>query len=96
MSELPPSGTPVPVRAGGEPEHWLARKSTIRNLWIVSVVLLILLTLLDLVIEKDGHFGFENSFGFGSWYGFVACLVLVLFSKALGQVLKRRDAYYHD
>lgn len=96
MNEMPPSGVPAPERSAQEPEHWLVRKSTIRNLWIWSVVLLVLLTLLDLVIHKHGHFGIEDSFGFGSWYGFVSCVVLVFFSKALGKVLKRRDTYYHD
>ncbi len=96
MSELPSSGEPVPTRAPDEPEHWLVSESTIRTLWIVSIVVLALLTLADLVIEKHGHFALEDSFGFGSWYGFVACVVLVFFSKALGQVLKRRDTHYHD
>ncbi len=91
MNEMPPSGVPVPERPAQEPENWLVRKSTIRNLWIVSVVVLALLTLLDLVIHKHGHFELEGSFGFGSWYGFGSCVVLVFFSKALGKILKRRD-----
>jgi hypothetical protein len=98
MTELPtpPSGVPVPVRAADEPQHWLVRPATIRRLWIVSIVVLTLLTLLDLLIPKHGHFGLEDSFGFGSWYGFASCVVLVLVSRALGFVLKRPDGYYDD
>ena len=96
MSELPPSGIPVPTKAADEPEAWLVRKSTIRMLWIVSGVVLAALTLLDLVVKKKSHFAIEDVFGFGSFYGFIACVVLVVGSKALGAFLKRKDTYYDD
>lgn len=86
----------VPMKAPDEPEHWLVRKSTIRQLWIYSVVILAALTALDLVIHKHSHFAVEDMFGFGSWYGFIACVVLVFGSKALGMILKRKDTYYDD
>lgn len=86
----------VPVKAPDEPQHWLVRKSTIRLIWIVSVVVLAVLTLLDLAIKKKSYFEIEDGFGFGSWYGFLACVVLVVGSKLLGMVLKRPDTYYDD
>ena len=96
MTDLPPSGAPVPTRLQTEPEHWLVRKDTIRNLWIVSAVILALLTALDLVIHKHSHFEVGDLFGFGSFYGFIACVVLVFGSKFLGAFLKRPDTYYDD
>jgi hypothetical protein len=96
MSDLPPSGRPVPEKRPHEPRHWLVTPSTIRRMWIVSAVVLAALTALDLILEKHGDFALEDSFGFGAWYGFVSCVVLILFSKALGAVLKRRDGYYDD
>lgn len=87
---------PVPMKAPDEPEHWLVRKSTIRIIWVVSLVVLAGLTAADLVIHKHGHFELEDTFGFGSWYGFIACVVLVLGSKLLGMILKRPDTYYDD
>lgn len=77
-------------------DHWLVRASTIRALWISSSVLLALLVLLDLVIEHHPHFGIDGTFGFGAWYGFIACVALVLFAKGLGLLLKRPDTYYDN
>lgn len=96
MSELPPSGRPVPVRRADEPAHRLASAATIRALAIGGAVLLAVITLLDLVVAKHGYFALEETFGFGSWYGFAACVVLVVLSKALGGALKRGDSYYDD
>lgn len=77
-----------------ERQHWLVRPSTIRMLWIVFIVILVLTVLADLVVEHHPHFWIDGTFGFGAWYGFVSCVVLVFFSKALGKFLKRRDDYY--
>ncbi len=65
-------------------------------LWIVFIAVLAVLVLLDLLISKHPKFAIEGSFGFGAWYGFVACVVLVFGSKALGHLLKRPDTYYDD
>ena len=89
-------GEPVPMKDASEPEHWLVKKSTVRMLWIATFVILAALTLLDLVIKKKPHFDVESWFGFGSLFGFVACVTLVFGSKALGAFLKRRDTYYDD
>ena len=96
MMDLPPSGTPVQMKLQTEPEHWLVRKDTIRKLWVISAVVLALLTLADLVIHKHSHFEAEDLFGFGSFYGFIACVVLVFGSKLLGVFLKRKDTFYDD
>lgn len=77
-------------------DHWLVRKSTIKGIWIVSLAVLAVLVLLDLVIKKKPYFEVEGYFGMGAWYGFLACVVLVFGSKALGALLKRRDTYYDD
>lgn len=96
MTDLPESGAPVPTKLSNEPEHWLVRKETIRKLWIWSAVVLAALTALDAVIKKKSHFAAEDLFGFGSFYGFIACVVLVFGSKFLGAFLKRPDTYYDD
>ncbi len=96
MTDLPPSGEPVPQKDPAEPEHWLVRKSTIRAIWIVSLIVLAGITALDFVIKKKPHFDVESWIGFGSLFGFIACATLVFGSKALGAFLKRRDTYYDD
>ena len=75
-------------------QPWLVRPESIRLLWWVFIVILALTVVADFFVEHHGHFGIDGTFGFGAWYGFLSCVVLVFFSKALGAVLKRRDTYY--
>lgn len=75
-------------------DHWLVRQSTIRMLWIVSSIVLAITVLLDLVITHHPHFGIDGTFGFGAWFGFAACALMVLFAKLLALFLKRPDTYY--
>jgi hypothetical protein len=75
-------------------EHWLARESTIKRLWIVFAIVLVATVLMDLAVEHHPYFALDGTFGFGAWFGFASCVVLILFAKALGAVLKRPDTYY--
>jgi len=75
-------------------KHWLARPRTIRLLWVVFGVVLALVVLADLLVTHDPHFGIDGSFAFAAWFGFAACVALILFAKALGLILKRPDDYY--
>lgn len=75
-------------------DHWLTRDSTIRLLWIVFAVVLAGTVLMDLVVHHHAHFGFDGTFGFGAWFGFASCVLLILAAKALGWMLKRPDTYY--
>lgn len=84
---------------GGRPsdgDHWLVRPTTIRRLWIGAGVVLTLLVALDLVIDHHPHFGIDGTLGFSAWFGFGACVALVLVAKALAVWLKRPDTYYDD
>jgi drug/metabolite transporter (DMT)-like permease len=83
-----------PDRPPPDHDHWLVRPSTIRGLWICGSLILAGLVALDLVIEHKPHFGIDGSIGFGAWFGFAACVAMVLFAKALGVLLKRPDTYY--
>ena len=77
-------------------DHWLVRPSTIRLLWVLFVIVLALTVVPDFFIDHHAEFGLEGTFGFGAWFGFVSCVVLVFGSKALGRFLKRRDTYYGE
>lgn len=76
-------------------DHWLARPSTIRLLWRVSIAVLALLVAADFFVPHHPHFGIDGTPGFYAWFGFAACVVLVFGAKALGVLLKRPDDY-HD
>ncbi len=75
-------------------DHWLVRPQAIRRLWILSIAVLAVTVLLDLVIPRHPSFGIDGTFGFGAWFGFLSCVGFIVFSKALGALLKRPDTYY--
>jgi hypothetical protein len=75
-------------------DHWLTRDSTIKRLWIVFAIVLAVTVLADLFISHHAYFGLDGTLGFGAWFGFVSCVVLIVVAKALGSVLKRPDTYY--
>lgn len=74
--------------------HWLVRPATIRKLWWGGGLVLALTVVAQLVIKVKGYFGVDDWPGFGAVYGFACCLVMVLFAKALGLLLKRPEDYY--
>ena len=76
-------------------DHWLARPGTIRLLWRVFAAVLAATVFAELFVAHEPHFSVEGVFGFGAWYGFLACAGLILFAKGLGAFLKRPDTYYH-
>ena len=79
-----------------EREHLLARRGTIRILRIASGVMLVLVLLAETLLDRHPHFDVDRAFGFYAWFGFGACVAMVLFSKLVGRFLKRRDDYYGE
>jgi hypothetical protein len=77
-------------------DHWLVRPETIKMLWRVFIAILTITVLCDLFIQHHPHFGIDGTFGFAAWFGFISCVILIVFAKALGAVLKRPDTYYDD
>ncbi len=77
-------------------DHWLVRPENIKKLWIAFIVILALTVAGDFFVEHHPHFGVDGTFGFGAWFGFAACVILVILSKVLGIILKRSDTYYDD
>ena len=75
-------------------DHWLTRESTIRRLWIAFAIVLVVTVLADLLVDHHAYFGLDGTFGFGAWFGFVSCVVLIVVAKGLGWWLKRPDTYY--
>ena len=45
----------------------------------------------------ESHFPFEDFPAFGSLYGFVSCVAIIIVSKLIGKLwLMRREDYYDD
>ena len=77
-------------------------KDPVRFAWIkrffyvgLALVALAEIVLPFLVQGEHHHFSFESWPAFGSCYGLVSCVVIVVGSKILGKVwLMRRENYY--
>ncbi|MCZ7563497.1 MAG: hypothetical protein M5U08_06480 [Burkholderiales bacterium] len=75
-------------------KHWLVRPRSIRVLWGVFAAVLAFVVLADFLVAHDPHFGIDGTFAFAAWFGFAACVALIIVAKAIGIVLKRPDDYY--
>lgn len=87
--------SPEPSETGADP--------IVRKLWTIGIVVLVLTALLDVELffhaEDDhahAHYVVDGWPGFFSIYGFGSCVILVVFSKVLGFMLKQREDYYDE
>jgi hypothetical protein len=74
--------------------HWLYRPGTPRLLWIGFAIVLALTVVAGFFVDLHPHFAFESLPAFFALYGFGACVILVVGSRLVGMLLKRRDSYY--
>jgi hypothetical protein len=75
-------------------QHWLVRPATIRKLSIIMMIILAVNVLVQVFVPVHGHFGIDERFAFGAWFGLAACMAMIIFAKLLGVLLKRPDDYY--
>lgn len=75
-------------------QNWFYRKSSIKKLWVGTVVVLTLTVIAEFFVKLHPHFEIEALFGFHALYGFLACVAMILFAKVLGFLIKRKDDYY--
>ena len=77
--------------------HLFDRPGNVRRLLVMFYCSVIFLLLIDFVVEKH-HLTFRNQpwFGFYAFYGFVACVILVLIAKYGLRVLVERSEDYYD
>ena len=80
--------------AEAEQTQWLMRPRTVKWLRRVGFAALILVVAADLWIHPHPYFGIDGTFGFKAWYGFIACVLMVLVAKGIGIHLQRKDTYY--
>ncbi len=79
-----------------EKRHWLTEAKTIRKLWWGFSIVLALTVAAQLIWYVKGYFTVDGWFAFGAVYGFLSCLIMVVFAKALGVLLKRPNNYYAE
>ena len=54
------------------------------------------LVIVDIWVPKHGPFAVEHWFGFYAFYGFIACVGLVVAAKGLRTILMRSEDYYDE
>ncbi len=52
--------------------------------------------LADWFVERHADHPWESLFGFYSFYGFGACVALVLIAKEMRKIIMRKEDYYGD
>ncbi len=72
-----------------------------RTLITLAVLALVIIALAEVVLplvvpgEHEPHFSFERIPAWGSIYGLISCVAIIVVSKLLGKVwLMRRENYY--
>ena len=60
----------------------------------IGVAALGLVVAAEPFVERHPYFEVETLFGFYAWYGFAACVTMVLAARLLGRVLKRPEDHY--
>lgn len=69
-------------------------KKMMRVVWITFAVILPPTLVAEYFIHPHAEFVVDGSRFFYAWFGFASCVVIVVVSKLLGFVLKRKENYY--
>jgi len=83
-----------PTARPKEKIYWLDVPANVDRLVRGFYAVCTLLLLIDFIVPKHGTFAIEHAFGFYAFFGFVACVTLVLVAKQLRRILMRPENYY--
>lgn len=75
-------------------QHLFDKPENVRRLLRLLYLVCALLLVADLFIYRHVTHAWEALWGFYAFFGFVACVVLVLVAKQLRKILKRPEDYY--
>ncbi len=75
-----------------EPDY--AKRRGVRRAWRFFALVLLLVLAAEFAVTLHPHFAVEAWSFFYAWYGFLACVGIVVVSKFLGVFLKRPEDYY--
>lgn len=75
---------------------WLERSRTVNGIVYALYAACALSVLLEFAVHRDETLDFANWFAFHAWFGFVACVGLVLAAKGLRRLLMRSEDYYGE
>lgn len=72
------------------------RPGLVRTLRIAFLVALAASVLAGFLIHPHPYFGIDGTLGFFAWYGFAACVILLLLARLLGMLLERPETFYDE
>ena len=77
-----------------EKKYWLDNPRNVDKVYWSVWIICALLALTDFFYDKHTTLGIEEIPGFYGWYGFVACVGLVLIAKEIRKLVIRGEDYY--
>jgi hypothetical protein len=77
-----------------EKHRWLDSHDNVSKVYKAVWVVCIALILVEPLVHMHPAFEIDKSFGFYGWYGFFACVGLVLAAKVIRVLLMREESYY--
>jgi len=75
-------------------KYWLDKPQNVSRVFHALWIACGLLIAIDLFLHRHEYFDFATAFGFHAFYGFFACVALVLIAKQLRRLLMRDEDYY--
>jgi membrane protein YdbS with pleckstrin-like domain len=75
-------------------QHIFDKPENVRRLLRILYMACALLLAADLFVHRHVDHDWESLWGFYAFFGFVACVSLVLIARQLRKLLKRREDYY--
>jgi hypothetical protein len=79
-----------------ERQYIFDKPDNVRRVLRILYLLCALLLAADLVIHRHALHSWEPLWGFYAWYGFGACVALVLLAKQLRRAVRRPENYYDN
>jgi hypothetical protein len=81
----------------GEKKYWLDEKKNVDKVWYGVIAICAITVICDFFYHKHVEYAAEDFIpGMYGWYGFIACVFLVLSAKVLRKIVMRSEDYYKD
>jgi uncharacterized membrane protein YhdT len=77
-----------------EKPHWLDTPNNIKLIWRGFLAVLVATVVAEWFVHLHASFEVDALFGFSAWFGFLACIAMIVVAKGLALFLKRTDTYY--
>ncbi|PPR11865.1 MAG: hypothetical protein CFH41_00741 [Alphaproteobacteria bacterium MarineAlpha11_Bin1] len=79
-----------------EASRWLDDRKNVDKIYWGIVGICAVLMVIEPFYHKHAYLGFEDSFGFYGWFGFLASIGLFLIARQLSILLSRPEDFYNE